>query len=392
MRESLAQLPRTLWFLALGQFVNAAGSFVFVYLFVYLVGPRELGLDEAGLISGVAGAGAIAGNFTGGWFGDHYGHRTVLLASAAVHGAALLVVPWTVTGWLLLVLPVANYTGGVMRAALAALVAESVPAGVRRSAFALSRAAFNAGAIIGPPLGAVLATYSFTWLFVGDALTTFLFAAVALRVMPKVERHVRTAARVATPGLWASLRADRTLLVLLPAILAVDLVYRQLYTTFPVFLQDHGFALGLYGALIAVNAGLILCLELPLAVVLRRLPPLALVGGGLVLVGLGFGVLGTAAALPVVVGAVLLVTVGEMLYKPTATAHVADAAPDGLQGRYQSLYAGASVSGVVLAPLFGSAVYERAPSLLWPACLVVAVLAGVAVLLAGRRARLPATL
>jgi len=103
-------------------------------------------------------------------------------------------------------------------------------------------------------------------------------------------------------------------------------------------------------------------------------------------------VLGTAAALPVVVGAVLLVTVGEMLYKPPATAHVADAAPDGLQGRYQSLYAGASVSGVVLAPLFGSAVYERAPSLLWPACLVIAVLAGVAVLLAGRRARLPATL
>jgi len=71
-----------LWFLTVGQFINAAGSFVFVYLFVYLVDPRGLSLSEAGLVSGIAGAGAIAGNFTGGWFGDRYGHRTVLPISA----------------------------------------------------------------------------------------------------------------------------------------------------------------------------------------------------------------------------------------------------------------------------------------------------------------------
>jgi MFS family permease len=54
-----------------------------------------------------------------------------------------------------------------------------------------------------------------------------------------------------------------------------------------------------------------------------------------------------------------------MLYKPTATAAVADAAPAGYQARYQSLYAGASVSGTVLAPPVGGALFATHPALLW---------------------------
>jgi dipeptide/tripeptide permease len=50
-----------------------------------------------------------------------------------------------------------------------------------------------------------------------------------------------------------------------------------------------------------------------------------------------------------------VITGGEMLYKPTATAHVADAAPDGMVGRFSSLYAAASISGMFLAPALGGA-------------------------------------
>ncbi|WP_406001570.1 hypothetical protein [Streptomyces sp. NBC_00829] len=50
----------------------------------------------------------------------------------------------------------------------------------------------------------------------------------------------------------------------------------------------------------------------------------------------------------------------------------------------RSLYAGASVSGRVLAPPLGGALYSTAPALLWPACAVLAGAAGLAVLAAGR--------
>ncbi|MGG8410547.1 hypothetical protein ACM614_30350, partial [Streptomyces sp. 12297] len=86
----LKDVPKAVWLLAGGVFVNAVVSFTFVFVFVYLTGPRGLGTAEAGLVTGIGGVGLVAGNFTGGWFGDRHGHRRVLLAASAVGGAVLL--------------------------------------------------------------------------------------------------------------------------------------------------------------------------------------------------------------------------------------------------------------------------------------------------------------
>ncbi len=75
--------------------------------------------------------------------------------------------------------------------------------------------------------------------------------------------------------------------------------------------------------------------------------------------------------------AIVVITAGEMLYKPTATAHVADAAPAGMVGRYSSLYAAASISGMFLAPALGGSAYEHAPGLLFPVAAALALAAGV---------------
>lgn len=58
--------------------------------------------------------------------------------------------------------------------------------------------------------------------------------------------------------------------------------------------------------------------------------------------------------------------------------------PGHAQGRFQSLYAGASISGQVLAPPLGAFLYAAAPGLLWPVCALLAAGAGAAVLTARR--------
>jgi MFS family permease len=54
-----------------------------------------------------------------------------------------------------------------------------------------------------------------------------------------------------------------------------------------------------------------------------------------------------------------------MLYKPTATAHASDRAPEGMHGRYQSLYGAASIGGTVIAPPLAGALFELSPRLMW---------------------------
>ncbi|GAA2248445.1 MFS transporter [Kitasatospora cystarginea] len=379
----LRAVPKVVWLLAAGAFVNMVMAFTFVYLFVYLTGPRGLSTAAAGTIAGVGGIGLVSGNFTGGWFGDRFGHRRTLLAGSAVSGAGLVALPVLPTAALLLVLPVCQYAAGTVRAANSALVAVAVPAGMRRQGFAVMRFAANAGFTVGPPLGALVAAHwSYEWLFRADGLGTLLFAGYVARVVAVDRPGIRRAATGG--GMWAALRQRPAVLVLLPAIVVVDTVYRQQYSTLPVFLADHGIGTGVYGALLAINGGVILLLELVVTVALRDRAPLRIVGTGLLLVGTGFAALAAGASTGTAVVMMLLVTAGEILYKTPATAFVADSAPPEFQGRFQSLYAGASTSGTVLAPPLGGALYQSAPGLLWPLCACLAALAGLAVFAAAR--------
>lgn len=381
MLQGFKDVPRVVWLLAAGVFVNAVVSFTFVFVFLYLTGPRGLGAAQAGVVTGIGGIGLVAGNFTGGWYGDRFGHRRVLLAASALGGLTLTTLPLLPTPLLYAALPLAQYANGVVRAANSALVAVTVPEGARRQAFAVVRCVSNGGFTLGPPLGALVAAgLSYDWLFLADGLGTLFFALWTARVVP-----ARGAARTpaAAPdggrdrgGVWAALRARPAVPVLLGAILVADTVYRQQYFTFPVFLADHGLDVRAFGLVIAVNGAVILLLELPAAVALRSRPPLAVTGSGLVLVGAGYAVLMAGAGAATAVAMMVLVSLGEILYKTTATAYVADEAPEHAVGRFQSLYAGVSVSGTVLAPPAGGALYAAAPWLLWPLCAALAAGAG----------------
>ncbi|MGE7390267.1 MFS transporter [Streptomyces sp. NPDC004126] len=383
--QGFKDVPRVVWLLAAGVFVNAVVSFTFVFVFLYLTGPRGLGAAQAGLATGIGGIGLVAGNFTGGWYGDRFGHRRVLLAASALGGLALMSLPVLPTPLLYAALTAAQYASGVIRAANSALVAVTVPEGARRQAFAVVRCVSNGGFTLGPPLGALIASgLSYDWLFLADGLGTLFFAAWTARVVP-----ARGAARTpsAAPdggqgrgGVWAELRARPGVLVLLGAVLVVDVVYRQQYSLFPVFLADHGLDVRAFGLIVALNGAVILLLELPAAVALRDRPPLAVIGSGLVLVGAGYATLLLGAGAATAVAMMVLLSLGEILYKTTATAYVADQAPAHAVGRFQSLYAGVSVSGTVLAPPAGGALYAAAPGLLWPLCAALAAGAGAVVL------------
>ncbi|MHC6628877.1 MFS transporter [Streptomyces globosus] len=399
MPKAFKDVPREVWLLAAGVFANAVVSFTFVFVFLYLTGPRGLGTAQAGLVTGLGGVGLVAGNLTGGWYGDRFGHRRVLLAASTAAGVVLASFPLLPGPVLCAALPLAQYAAGVVRAANAALVAVTVPEGARRQAFAVVRSASNGGFVVGPPLGALVATgLSYDWLFVADGLGTLFFAVWTARVVPARGASRAAAAGAAGAGggrpgrsLWRELRERPAVLVVLGGVLVTDLVYRQQYGTFPVFLADHGLDAADFGFVIALNGAVVLLLELPAAALLRDRPPLLVIGAGLVLVGAGYAALLPGAGVATAALMIVLLSLGEILYKTTATAYVADRAPEHAAGRFQSLYAGASVSGTVLGPPLGGALYAAAPGLLWPVCAALAGGAGAAVLYAGRRrARGPA--
>ena len=353
--------PAWLKLLLVGQVVNAAGSLAWLFLTLYLVQSRGLPTSSAALVAAGYGTAAIAGNLLGGSVGDRLGLKPALVTTKAVAIAAVAVFPFAATPLLGVVGAVAGFASGAGRPLLSALVAGAMPTALRREAIAWSRAANNAGSVLGPPLGGLLAAHHFGVVFVLDAVSSLVLLVVVARFVPgggrprKVDGH-----------LLRALVDDRQLRRLVLTVLAVDTTYRLLYTAVPLFLRDHGAPPVVYGLTVTLNALAIVTCEPRVA---RRLAGHAswrVIGAGYALVGVGWLVLG---AVPLVVGAllaVLVISAGEMLYKPTATAFAADLAPTGMEGRYQSLYAAASIGGMLLSPLLGTTLYGAVPWLLWP--------------------------
>ena len=367
----LRTAPGWLRALLVGQLVSAAGSLAWLYLTLWLVSERGLGTGAAALVTGAYGGGSIAGNLLGGSLGDRVGLRSALAVTKGVALATCLAFPVCPRPALLPLALVCGLAGGMGRPLLSAVVASGLPSGLRREAIAWSRAAFNAGTVIGPPVGGLLAAHHFGWVFVVDGLTSAVLLVTVLRFVPRAER-----ARAAVPhGMLGALRADRSMRAVVVSVLGVDTTYRLLYTALPLFLVDRHAPAWLYGVTVSLNALGIVLLEPQVARRLASRPPHAVIRTGYALVGLGWLVL---AVVPTVAGAlvtVVVITAGEMLYKPTATAHAADLAPPGMEGRYQSLYAAASIGGMLLSPLLGTTLYGAHPALVWPAAAVLALVA-----------------
>ncbi len=350
----LWDLPGWMRILMLGQVVSSAGALAWIYLALYLVTDRGMIASAAGLIAAGYGAGLIAGNFGGGWFGDRFGVRRCLLFSQIAWFVACVVVPAAPTAALAVLVCSAGLCAGASRPLAFAMVTSALPTERRREGMALSRTASNLGFSIGPPVGALLATYNFGLIFLVDAITTAVLAAITWRVVPRDATSRPTAPSLAAarpgsgpaaPGLWRSLRANPSVLAILATVVVVDTVYRQILTPLPLMLHDMGEPTLAYGLLLAANGALIVLFEAPIAVLLRNRAAVSVIAAGYALVGVGFLVIGAAPGLVTAALAIVVISLGEMLYKPTAPAYLADCAPADMQGRYQSLYAGASVSG-----------------------------------------------
>lgn len=363
--RSVQSLPPWVRTLLIGQFVNAAGALAWVYLTLYLVQSRHLSPGHAGLLTGINGAGIIAGNFVAGWVGDRVGPRRTLISGLLGWAACCAVVPVTPVVTLAPLLLIAGMLGGFARPLMLAVVLGALPADQRRTAAALWRVAFNAGAIVGPPLGALATSWDFGLVFVIDAITSVLLAVAVLRWGRPDQPRVPHPDGAERESVLRTLRARPLAVAILLTVVAVDTSYRGLYVGLPLQLRHLHAPTVVYGLTITANCVVIVLGEVWVAVRMAHRPPGRVISFGYALVGVSWLLF---AVLPTVFGAFLLVaviSVGEMLYKPTATAAVADAAPAGYDARYQSLYAGASISGTVIAPPIGGALFAAHPDLLW---------------------------
>lgn len=249
-------------------------------------------------------------------------------------------------------------------------------------AFGAYRLAINAGFALGPAVAGLLATRSFFFLFLGDALTSIVLGVVALVALPRGHRSPTKPER--RHETWRAVSRDGPFLTILIATLLSAFVYFQGTSTFALAVVDEGLSKAAYGALISLNGVLIVIGELPLTAVTQKFPARPMIALGILLVGLGFGALAFAHTFFALAVTVVVWTLGEMIAAPIEAAYVSALAPEDMRGRYHAVWGLSFSAALILGPSVGSRMYGASPGALWALCAVLSVAAAAIVLLFGR--------
>ena len=383
--RSLKGLPRDVWVLAIATLINRAGTMVLPFLVLYVTRELGFGASQAGLALAVYGAGAIIAAPLGGRLTDRIGPLPVMRASLLLGGVLLLVFPFVRSlPAVLAVTLVWAIVSELFRPANLVIIADIVTPDKLKPAYALSRLSINVGMSVGPAAAGFIAERSFTWIFIGDAVTTLIAAAVLIWIpIGAVHRHAPDDASAKEGSVLDMLVLDDTRMVLfLAAVFLMGAVFFQIEGPLPLFLvQDLSLSPAFYGGLFTLNTVMIVFMEVPLNAATAHWPHRRALAIGAFLFAVGSGAFGFAAGPIPVVLAMIVWTFGEMMLFPQAAAFVAEIAPPSRRGQYMGAYSLAFSLAFAVAPWAGTASYARfGARLLWIGVFFVGVISAMMML------------
>jgi len=372
-------LPVQLWTVEAGIFLNYLGwGAVLPFEVIYLHDTRGLSLAAAGLVVGIVTGLAVVAAPVAGQAIDRFGAR----ATAAVSGVALAA---GYAGLAFVQTPekafaaaaLAGIGNGGLLPSQSTLLASLVSSNLRHRSTAVSRVAANLGAGLGGALGGFVAAYGvngFVVLFLANAITYLLYVAILLVVVREAPRSDPM------PRGYRAIVRDRAFMRLALTNVAMIAVGWGIFTWIvPAFAQQEiGASPRLIGFLLFANALTVVLAQIPSAKLAEgRRRAVAIAAGGvlfagacLLVVGADFVPLGLAYG--ALLGAVVVVGVGECLHTTALMPLVADLAPEALRGRYMATIGLSWWLGLALAPTLGAQLLSASP----PAALLAS--AGVA--------------
>jgi MFS family permease len=123
---------------------------------------------------------------------------------------------------------------------------------------------------------------------------------------------------------------------------------------YSVYITEYlGVGAGTWGMLLSLNALIVATVQYPLVRTLKMKNRMVLLAVSSGLLGLGIGGSAFAVSLLSLVVLVAVMSLGEVLLSPVASAEVSDFAPEAVRGRYMGVWTVVWSGGAALGPAFG---------------------------------------
>ncbi|HQZ89484.1 MAG TPA: MFS transporter [Thermomicrobiales bacterium] len=384
LRSVLAEHPRAVWSMALGNLILWTGRGMtipfLVIFFSQIVGLRASIVGSGIAMASLGGIGflmLIAGQI------DRRGGRPVLLVCMAVIAVATSIYPWGTSVWTFLTVTIVlNFASQVYWPASDSTIASLTARARVAEAMSVLRVANAVGIGVGGMLGGAIVAggglHEYRILFVVSALMIASAAVLIWRTVPAIRLHATDGA--GAHGTWADVLPDRTFIFALVILFILVFGFTQITMSVPAYLREAaGIGEGTIGALFLLNTIIVVSTQIPVAAWINR----GQIGRPLVTASVLWAIafmfilatphVGIAAA----VAAFVIYTAGEILFMPVTAVVPVRLAPLHLRGRYFS------ATSIVWGGSFALATFTAGialdlpnPGVIWPMMTILMLIGG----------------
>jgi len=375
LRKIYNEFPPKFWFVVAVSFIDRiGGTLLFPFFALYITQRFNVGMTQAGIVLGVFSIFGLVGNMIGGALTDRFGRRRLILFGLVFSAISTLALG-SVNQFSML-FPLAVMIGilsDVAGPAHHAMIADLLPEDKRQEGFGILRVVANMSWIIGPTIGGFVANRSFFALFVIDALVSSLVALLFFLFMPETKPRLQPHEEEQHESLlqtfigYGKVLRDRPYVAFLGASILMGLVYQQMYNSLSVYLRDnHGIDPQAYGFLMSSSAITVVLLQFWVTRRVKTRPPFLAMAVGVLFYALGFTMFGFVTAYWLFVGAIVVITIGEMIIMPVSSALAAGFAPVEMRGRYMAMYGLSWALPATVGPAAAGYILDNFnPNLLW---------------------------
>ncbi len=398
LRSVYDEFPSQFWTLMGASFIDSlGGALLFPFFTLYVTAKFGLGMAQVGLIFGMFSVASVLGSTLGGALSDRFGRKWMAIFGLVVSAATSLFMG--LVGRIEYFVAAAGIVGLFANAggpARQAMIADLLSEEKQAEGFGVFRVVHNLAVTIGPAIGGLLAAQSYLLLFVLDAVTSLVTAAVFHLKMeetkPEAEFGAPTESTVESFRGYGKVVQNGLFMVFVAAMGLMVLVYTQMNGTLAVFLRDvHAVSEQGFGYILSLNAGIVVLFQFSITRRIQNVPPFLVMAIGTLLIAVGFGMYGFVTAYSMFLLAMAIITVGEMLTAPVAQSIAARMAPAAMRGRYMAVFGFSwvlpSALGIFLAGLIMD---NYDPRWVWYAAALVGLMPVLAFTLLSRREALPA--
>lgn len=373
LKKIFHDYPRAFWIYNIVVFIDRLGGFMLYPFFaLYLTEKFGIGMSTVGILFALFSISGMIGGALGGALADRIGRKWAVVASLLLSSLSALGMGFAPTlAVFVAVSAIVGTLSSIGGPAEEAVVADLLPPDKRAEGYGIIRVVFNVAVIIAPPIAGLLVTHSYLTLFIVDAVISVIAASIVFFALPetkpKLQADVKPETMSQTFAGYARILKDIPFLLFIGVTVLMTLVYMNMNTTLGVFLRDHrGLQEIGYGTLLSINAIMVVVMQFWITHKLEKNKPMLMMAAGCFLYAIGFTMYGFVTGFVFFIGAMVIITIGEMVVSPFIQSLVAGFAPEDMRGRYMAVSGLSWSIAYMIGPYFAGLLLDSSnPNMLW---------------------------